>query len=328
MDQGWKSVLHDYVNTRNQMEIDYSLDYILPQLSDDLYAKMQVKRLNFLKEWHKARKISPKKNETRIRILQVEENDQDVTVDIALKTKFFYDLRQREHQEERIERERIIFSRNSENWVITKIEARQQEKWSSPQSNHAIKRNIKSIPFMNQNIFSGITSSPRRIRYDRSKAQQYADTWWDHPNPEYIHFDVDCTNFISQCLYAGNAPMNYTGKRENGWWYRSQNNQENWSFSWSVSHSLQWYLASSKSGLRAELVSSADQLKIGDVIIYDWDNDSKYQHSAIVAAMDAAGMPLVNAHTSNSRHRYWDYRDSYAWSEATKYRFFHISDTF
>lgn len=61
---------------------------------------------------------------------------------------------------------------------------------------------------------------------------------------------------------------------------------------------------------------------MGDVIIYDWDGDGSYQHSTIVTAFDAGGMPLVNAHTTPSKHRYWDYRNSYAWSENTVYRFF------
>jgi hypothetical protein len=62
------------------------------------------------------------------------------------------------------------------------------------------------------------------------------------------------------------------------------------------------------------------------VISYDWDGNGHFQHSTIVAAVDARGMPLVNAHTTESYHRYWDYRDSYAWTERTAYRFFHIPD--
>ena len=66
----------------------------------------------------------------------------------------------------------------------------------------------------------------------------------------------------------------------------------------------------------------------GDVIVYDWDGDGAFQHSTIVTAFDAGGKPLVNAHTVSSRHRYWDYRDSYAWNDNTEYRFYHIPDYF
>ncbi|MMZ62195.1 putative amidase domain protein [compost metagenome] len=73
-------------------------------------------------------------------------------------------------------------------------------------------------------------------------------------------------------------------------------------------------------------VERPEQLMLGDVISYDWDGDGTFQHSTIVTAFDAGGMPLVNAHTVNARHRYWDYRDSYAWTDRTVYRFYHIAD--
>lgn len=168
----------------------------------------------------------------------------------------------------------------------------------------------------------------RKTVYDRAKVQQYAERWWDEPNPAYKYFDVDCTNFVSQCLYAGGALMNYTGKKDKGWWYRGSGKQAQWSYSWSVSHSLLMFLATSTTHLLADLVPTPTQLTIGDVIIYDWDGDSRFQHSTIVTAMDARGQPLVNAHTTNSRQRPWDYVDSPAWTNKTQYRFFHIHDSF
>ena len=43
--------------------------------------------------------------------------------------------------------------------------------------------------------------------YNRLKAVQYAERWWNDHNPTFKKFDVDCTNYISQCLHAGGAPM-------------------------------------------------------------------------------------------------------------------------
>ena len=42
--------------------------------------------------------------------------------------------------------------------------------------------------------------------YNRQAAVQYANTWWNSNNPAYPVFDVDCTNYISQCLRAGGHP--------------------------------------------------------------------------------------------------------------------------
>lgn len=163
----------------------------------------------------------------------------------------------------------------------------------------------------------------QRATYDRQKAVQYAERWWNSYNPAYERFAVNCTNYVSQCLYAGGALMNYTGRRASGWWYRGGKNPQ-WSFSWSVSNSLLTYLATSKSHLQAELVPSPAQLTLGDVIIYDWDGDSRFQHSTIVTGIADDGLPLVNAQTTNSRMRYFAYTDSPAWTAKTQYRYFHI----
>lgn len=159
-------------------------------------------------------------------------------------------------------------------------------------------------------------------QYDRLKAVQYAERWWNDFNPAYKKFEVDCTNYISQCLHTGGAPMRGYPNRSNGWWM--QNN--NWSFSWTVANAMRWYLPASKLGLRAREVSSAEQLKLGDVICYDFQGDGRFDHTTIVTGHDANGMPLVNAHTYNSRMRYWAYEDSTAYTPNIKYRFFTITD--
>ncbi|WP_413374699.1 amidase domain-containing protein [Alkalihalobacillus sp. 1P02AB] len=161
-----------------------------------------------------------------------------------------------------------------------------------------------------------------RAPFNRIEAVRYAELWWNDYNPEYRKFTDNCTNFISQCMRAGGAPMRGYPNRSNGWWY--QNN--NWSFSWSVAHSFRWYLSGSTVGLRGQEKSSARELIPGDVICYDFDGDGVWQHNTIVVAKDFNGEPLVNAQTTNSRMRYWAYEDSTAWTPEIKYKFFHILD--
>ncbi|MEH7072554.1 amidase domain-containing protein [Neobacillus drentensis] len=158
------------------------------------------------------------------------------------------------------------------------------------------------------------------FQYDRLKAVQYAERWWNSYNPAYKKFENDCTNFISQCLHVGGAPMRGYPNKGAGWWL--QNN--NWSYSWAVANSLRIYLANSKSGLQANEVSSPDQLLLGDVICYDFEGDGRFNHNTIVTGKDAYGMPLVNAHTYNSRMRYWAYEDSSAYTPKIKYKFYHL----
>ncbi len=60
------------------------------------------------------------------------------------------------------------------------------------------------------------------MEYDRAAAVAYARQWAFRRNPEYYNFDAiggDCTNFVSQCVYAGAGIMNFTP--EFGWYYIS-----------------------------------------------------------------------------------------------------------
>ncbi|QDP39597.1 amidase domain-containing protein [Radiobacillus deserti] len=161
-----------------------------------------------------------------------------------------------------------------------------------------------------------------RFTYDRRAAVQYAERWWDDYNPEYKTFDVDCTNYISQCVHAGGAPMRGMPNRSQGWWYSG----DNWSYSWAVAHSFRWYLSGSNQGLKGKELERPEDLLLGDVICYDFEGDGRWNHTTIVVAKDTRGMPLVNAHTTNSRHRYWSYEDSYAWTEDCQYKFFRIGE--
>lgn len=108
--------------------------------------------------------------------------------------------------------------------------------------------------------------------------------------------------------------------REHGWWYDGSD----WSFSWSVAHSLRWYLSGSETGLKGEELETPEELLPGDVICYDFQGDGRWDHTTIVVDKDAYGAPLVNAHTNNSRNRYWTYEDSAAWTPDIQYKFFRI----
>ena len=62
--------------------------------------------------------------------------------------------------------------------------------------------------------------------YDVTRALEYARKWAFARNLRYYNFDAlggDCTNFISQCLYAGCGVMNYTP--DTGWYYISLNSR-------------------------------------------------------------------------------------------------------
>ncbi len=162
------------------------------------------------------------------------------------------------------------------------------------------------------------TSSRAKIAYDRLKAVQYAERWWNSFNPQYPQFTDDCTNYISQCLYAGGIPMWGKPNRSKGWWIEGKSN---WSFSWTVAHAFMLML---KAAAWTKEVKNPSQLMIGDIICYDFEGDGRFNHNTIVTGKDEYGNPLVNAHTTNSRMRYWNYEDSTAYTPNIQYRYFHI----
>lgn len=60
--------------------------------------------------------------------------------------------------------------------------------------------------------------------YDREAAVLYAHEWAYGRNPRFYNYESlggDCTNFASQCLYAGGCVMNYTP--DLGWYYINAN---------------------------------------------------------------------------------------------------------
>ena len=62
------------------------------------------------------------------------------------------------------------------------------------------------------------------IAYNRTAAVAYAHQWAYSRNPAYYDYEEiggDCTNFASQCLYAGTGIMNYTPTY--GWYYINPN---------------------------------------------------------------------------------------------------------
>lgn len=60
--------------------------------------------------------------------------------------------------------------------------------------------------------------------YDRRAAVLYAHRWAYGRNPAYYDYEQiggDCTNFASQCVYAGSRVMNFTPTY--GWYYIDAN---------------------------------------------------------------------------------------------------------
>lgn len=142
----------------------------------------------------------------------------------------------------------------------------------------------------------------RNIDYNRSVAVEYAKKWALSRNPRYFDFHGfggDCTNFASQCIYAGARVMNYT--RDFGWYYISPNDR---AAAWSGVEYLRRFLLNNQSvGPQGISVSKA-QVKLGDVIFFS--NGQRFYHTLVVTGFDTDGEILICAHTVDSYMRRLD----------------------
>lgn len=331
----WKAALYDFVHARNRMEVDYDWNTLRSAVADEAYLQQARSLQERRRTVHRERGLSPVRSETRLRIRNVTASEDGVTAEILVYRQLEANVTGIPLIEEREETERITLRQTAgSGWIVSTAaqDLAGDREWFAPAAGLELPeptaRTIRPpVPYLSSSRLAPDSRSPHP-RYKRELVRAYADRYWNSYNPQFLHFDVDCSNYVSQCILSGGVQMDYTGRRESGWWYRGKSGgRELWSYSWAVANALQAYLGGKRSGgLQVETVDSPQQLAVGDVISYSWEGDGRYGHSTVVTGFDPKGMPLVNAHTVNSRNRYWDYSDSYAWTVRTKYRFFHILD--
>lgn len=114
--------------------------------------------------------------------------------------------------------------------------------------------------------------------YDRKKAVEYAHIWALSRNPDFYDFSKlggDCTNFVSQCLYAGGGSMIFEA---DGWFYLSSHDR---SPSWASVTSLKDFLLNDKRGLIATRCEEKD-VQMGDIVMLR-QNEFRFNHSLIIS---------------------------------------------
>lgn len=138
----------------------------------------------------------------------------------------------------------------------------------------------------------------QEIAYDREAAVAYARRWGMGRNPRYYDFENiggDCTNFASQCLYAGARIMNHTPVM--GWYYRSAFDR---SPSWSGVEYLHNFLLNNRSVGPFGRVVTRGEIQPGDIVQLGRQNGGFY-HSPVITAVSP--MILVAAHSFDAVDR-------------------------
>ena len=135
--------------------------------------------------------------------------------------------------------------------------------------------------------------------YDRAAAVAYARKWALGRNPDFYNFNAlggDCTNFASQCIYAGAPVMNFTPTF--GWYYRSLNDR---SPAWTGVQYLYNFLVNNEGvGPFAKEVPLSE-LEVGDIVQLGTATDDFY-HSPVVVRIDNGNI-FIAAHTYDALGR-------------------------
>jgi hypothetical protein len=134
------------------------------------------------------------------------------------------------------------------------------------------------------------------IGYDRGAAGRYAETWALGRNPRFPNFDGmggDCTNFASQCLYAGCGVMNY--QPVTGWYCSSLKER---SASWSGVEFLHAFLMANRSVGPYAVETDIQNLQPGDLVQLG-NAEGRFYHTPVVLSVDG-GEIFVAAHTSDT----------------------------
>ena len=134
--------------------------------------------------------------------------------------------------------------------------------------------------------------------YDRDRAVAYARKWALGRNPDYYDFEKvggDCTNFASQCLYAGAGVMSRTPIM--GWYYRSSYDR---TAAWSGVQFLYNFLVSNVGPGPYAHVVPPEQAEPGDIVLLG-TREGVFYHCPVVTAVGPE--ILVAAHTFDALDR-------------------------
>ena len=150
--------------------------------------------------------------------------------------------------------------------------------------------------------------------YIRERAVEYASRWAFSRNPlfyDYTGIGGNCTNFVSQCVYAGSCTMNFTAIF--GWYYLSDKER---TASWTGVEFFYNFMTGNKGPGPFGRECTEEELLVGDIIQLGRTEEG-YYHTLITVGF-AEGVPLVSSQSNDAFGRPLD---SYEYDYA---RYIHI----
>ena len=181
---------------------------------------------------------------------------------------------------------------------------------SSSASRKSNNRSSLTVSFLQASLIDPLPQS----NFDRHAAVTYARQHALSSNPQYYRFRNDCTNFVSQCMYAGGWQMIGFGlglgrTNPDNWYYSciSSFGKAIASYSWGAAYNFNVFILRAN---RVQGIPYYQDLFPGDIIFADWDTtngphvpDGRVDHVMIVTGKDTHGNIYVSYHTNDNLDR-------------------------
>lgn len=187
-----------------------------------------------------------------------------------------------------------------------------------------IKEDIKVFLFQSKKDYNDVSVIRQNnivSKYDRQRAKDYIDKYWKDYNTLYPSFKDgggDCTNFVSQVLFAGGMEWVYDGKLDHYTWYSNwycftgatnEDGDRRVSLSWKVASTfmLHWSIRASyhyKLTFENALIEFDDivqKMNIADIVQFCDDKGIAW-HSLAITKKNNNDLILAS-HTRDSNSR-------------------------
>ncbi len=167
---------------------------------------------------------------------------------------------------------------------------------------------LKKPEFLSAAIVLLVTIVPHNVyagtyTYNRPAAVNYALTWCGGRNPNYVSFQEDCTNFVSQSLLAGGWPekgkYNYQSSSS---WYYDGGSYPLFTYTWAgVQNFYNFINIGSARGHALSLAHKPwnQYFRPGDLVQADWNRDGIWDHTMIIVNVTSTDM-IVVYHSNDS----------------------------
>ncbi|MEV2214737.1 amidase domain-containing protein [Streptomyces sp. NPDC050997] len=135
--------------------------------------------------------------------------------------------------------------------------------------------------------------------YNYAAMATYAEKYWKDYNSAYRRYNSaggDCTNFLSQSLFAGGWKQVTSSTEDYSTWYSKTSESDTWIGvnEWS------WFTQTAK---RTTALANAYQMDLGDVLQVDFDKDGSKDHSMMTTYRSSSGVPYLTYHDTDTYRR-------------------------